>query len=245
MNLYGDTRSSYIFADGVTMSWNSPPWFQMGWSDPSFAASWGHSSNNFSSNIPTDRSFFGSNRWMLSDPADIHADLLKPGSLNRYSVHSAWNTPVRGRYSPTGFGRADIELYYLRHIKSIALITDYCPRLEGNRRYWGANRPGVGVNLITYGEEGVRPTFRDRHYVLQGYSVCEDFYRPCYRQRPLPDHKDYRRTLYWEPNLKLDAKGRASFSFWNNGKQTAITVSAEGIAPNGQIVSGISYPEDR
>ena len=135
-------------------------------------------------------------------------------------------------------------MFSLKGLDKVSLITDYCPRLEGSKRYWGANRPSVGVNLISL-EDRLRVTYRDRHYVVQGYNVCEDFYQPNYSNRPLPEVKDYRRTLYWNPFLKLDESGSASIFFWNNGKPTSITVSAEGISPTGQIVTGISYPEDR
>lgn len=136
------------------------------------------------------------------------------------------------------------SLDYLRSLRSVNLITDYAPRMEGSRRYMGANQPTVdiGFNNLT---DGVRPTYRDRHFVLHGYDVSEEFYSPCYRQRPLPSLKDYRRTLYWNPNLELDENGRADVVLWNNCLSTSITVSAEGITPTGKILTGISYPEDR
>ena len=92
---------------------------------------------------------------------------------------------------------------------------------------------------------GTRPTYRDRHIILHGYDVSEEFYCPNYSQRPLPSLKDYRRTLYWNPNLELDDNGHADVTFWNNSLSTSITVSAEGITPKGKILTGISYPEDR
>ena len=136
------------------------------------------------------------------------------------------------------------SLNYLRTLKSVQLITDYAPRMEGSRRYWGANQPTVdiGYNPLT---SGVRPTYRDRHLILHGYDVSEEFYSPCYRNRPLPTLQDYRRTLYWNPNLELDENGHAEVTFWNNSLSTSITVSAEGITPTGKILTGISYPEDR
>jgi hypothetical protein len=116
--------------------------------------------------------------------------------------------------------------------------------MEGSRRYTGSDQPtvDVGFNLLTVNK---RETYRDRHFILQGFDVSEDFYSPCYRNRPLPDTKDYRRTLYWNPNLELDEKGCANITLWNNCNSTSITVSAEGITPSGKILTGISYPEDR
>lgn len=178
------------------------------------------------------------NRW--SDPADITWP-----SFGSYSLRGGgWSTSNRVAYSLTGLDATTQSLDYLRSLRSISLITDYAPRMEGSRRYWGANQPTVDIGyepLI----EGVRPTYRDRHFVLHGFDVSEEFYSPCYRKRPLPTLKDYRRTLYWNPNLQLNEKGRADVVLWNNSLTTSITVSAEGITPTGKVLTGISYPEDR
>jgi hypothetical protein len=137
-----------------------------------------------------------------------------------------------------------ISLDYLNSLKSVKLISDYAPRMEGSKRYSGSNQPtvDVGYDILT---KDKRQTYRDRHIILQGYDVSEEFYSPCYRNRPLPNTQDYRRTLYWNPNLELDEKGRANITLWNNSNSTSITVSAEGITPTGKILTGISYPEDR
>lgn len=155
-----------------------------------------------------------------------------------------WSTSNPFYYSFTRMDDQTMRLNYLRTLKSVNLITDYAPRMEGSSHYVGSNQPTVDVGYSIY-TDGVRPTYRDRHFVLQGYDVSEEFYSPCYRNRPLPDTQDYRRTLYWNPNLQLDKNGRAEVTLWNNGTSTSITVSAEGITPKGKILTGISYPEDR
>ena len=163
------------------------------------------------------------------------------GSYPGYGT-TYWDPTLSGRwYSP--YSQRMRGYSYLKNLSKVHLITDYCPRQEGSKRYKGANQPTVNV-IITQMTGGVRPTYRDRHYVMQGFSVCEEFYQPVYRHH-VPAVKDYRRTLYWNPNLPLDDKGEAHIQCWNNGRQTAITVSAEGLSAEGQIVTGISYPEDR
>ena len=101
------------------------------------------------------------------------------------------------------------------------------------------------MQLLENGNGARRATYRDRRYVLQGFSVCEDFYQPDYSQKPLPEHKDYRRTLYWNPNLKLDDSGNAQFQFYNNGQKTQLSVSAEGMSSAGELLTGQSMPESR
>ena len=44
------------------------------------------------------------------------------------------------------------------------------------------------------------------------------------------DMKDYRRTLYWNPNARLNDEGRFTASFYNNGKPTRIKISTAGIS---------------
>nr|MCR4921396.1 hypothetical protein [Bacteroidaceae bacterium] len=154
-----------------------------------------------------------------------------------------YSDPVFSRQWHSPYSYEMLRRMKMATLKDVRLITDYCPRLEGNKHYKGADQPTVNV-IVSPMDEGQRPAYRDRHYVMQGYSICDDFYQPVYRQR-LPAQTDYRRTLYWNPNVPLDEKGEARIQCWNNGRQTAITVSAEGISPGGQIVTGISYPEDR
>ena len=182
-------------------------------------------------------------RYKWPDPADTNMGWLYVSDRSsRYG--SDWTTSSTAAFSYTGLDNMTQSLNYLRSLRSVKLITDYAPRMEGSRRYLGTNQPTVDIGYEPL-TSGVRPTYRDRHYILHGYDVSEEFYSPCYRQRPLPSLQDYRRTLYWNPNLELDENGRANVVLWNNSLSTSITVSAEGITPTGKILTGISYPEDR
>ena len=181
-------------------------------------------------------------RYAWTDPADSYMGGMYLPDL---SLHRGnWSTSNTMAFSYTGLDAMTQSLNFLRTLRSVELITDYAPRMEGSSRYWGADQPTVDVGYKPL-SSGKRPTYRDRHYVLHGYDVSEEFYSPCYRQRPLPTLQDYRRTLYWNPNLELDENGRADVTLWNNSLSTCITVSAEGITPKGKVLTGISYPEDR
>ena len=134
----------------------------------------------------------------------------------------------------------------LRNLGKVYIYTDYSPRREGNSLYDGEDIPNVEVDLHLIDDIGTqRATSRDRRYILPGFSAPEDFYQPDYSNKPLPDVKDYRRTLYWNPDLKLDGSGRAEFRFYGNGKQTHLSVTAEGMAGDGTLLTGRSLPEDR
>lgn len=52
---------------------------------------------------------------------------------------------------------------------------------------------------------------------IDGYSYVADYYHPQYNREIIPGEADYRRTLYWNPCLKLDNEGKATVTFYNNG----------------------------
>ena len=113
------------------------------------------------------------------------------------------------------------------------IYTDYVPREQSSWKYKQDNQPEVIIDYRLYPDGQYFPACRDRRYRLQGYAVCEDFYSPDYSRKPLPETKDYRRTLLWIPEVKFDEKGEATVRLFNNGKQTVISVEAEGITGKG------------
>ncbi len=120
------------------------------------------------------------------------------------------------------------------YIDKYVLYTDYQPRLEGNERYLGSNLPKTEVVVYPFPDDSRRPFYRDRRYILPGFSYVDNFYCPDYSKRKLGDApEDYRRTLYWNPYLTLDEEGKASISFYNNGSRHAIAVDAQGMSRTG------------
>lgn len=128
------------------------------------------------------------------------------------------------------------KYHRLRHLDKLYIYTDYVPREQGSWKYSQANQPEVVIDYRLLPNDGVRPTYRDRRYATKGYSVCTDFYCPDYSKKPMPDAKDYRRTLYWTPKVKFNDKGEAVIRLYNNSKKTVIAVEAEGITTDGKPV---------
>ena len=124
----------------------------------------------------------------------------------------------------------------LRHLDKLYIYTDYVPREQGSWKYSQTNQPEVVIDYRLLPNDGVRPTYRDRRYAAKGYSVCTEFYSPDYSKKPMPDTKDYRRTLYWTPKVKFNNKGEAVIRLYNNSKKTVIAVEAEGIITDGKPV---------
>ena len=91
------------------------------------------------------------------------------------------------------------------------------------------------INIITLPEDKTRLMI-GREYNFQGFTRPVEYYNPDYSKAKLPEIKDYRRTLYWNPNVTTDDYGQASIEFYNNSVCNIIDVSAEGITRYGQFL---------
>jgi len=76
-------------------------------------------------------------------------------------------------------------------------------------------------------------TKNSRQTTFKGFTPVVEFYAPTYPNGPIQGDKDYRRTIYWNPEVTTDADGYTSVSFYNNGYSRALTISAEGLTPDG------------
>ena len=76
--------------------------------------------------------------------------------------------------------------------------------------------------------KGLRRTY------FQGYNVPSTFEMNDYSL--LPPMEDFRRTLYWNPDVTADGEGKAVIEFYNNSSCREIYVSAEGITPDGRCI---------
>jgi hypothetical protein len=127
----------------------------------------------------------------------------------------------------------------LEKIDRYIIYSDYQPRLRGSARYEGSNLP-LSVN-VAYPllDDAKRHFYRDRRYVFDGIDIPDEFYSPDYSKCELPkEPTDYRRTLYWNPALQLNANGTANVTFWNNSNVSKISVYAEGLTNDGIILHG-------
>ena len=77
-------------------------------------------------------------------------------------------------------------------------------------------------------EKGVRRTY------FQGYNVPSTFEMEDYSL--IPPMEDFRRTLYWNPDVTADEEGKAVIEFYNNSSCREIYVSAEGITTDGRCI---------
>ena len=68
---------------------------------------------------------------------------------------------------------------------------------------------------------------------VTGFSDHFDFYSPSYPDGPIRGDVDYRRTLYWNPNVITDREGHAQVEFYNNSYSTSLSITGAGITQNG------------
>jgi hypothetical protein len=72
-----------------------------------------------------------------------------------------------------------------------------------------------------------------------GYNVAREFYAPKYDVN-IPDHvrPDFRSILHWQPNVRTDAGGKASLTYWNTDAKATIRIIAEGVSTQGLVGVG-------
>ena len=78
-------------------------------------------------------------------------------------------------------------------------------------------------------QKGLRRT----HF--EGYSQCETFQMEDYSK--IPPMEDFRRTLYWQPDLRTDSEGKAKVEFYNNSSCREMFISVEGMTQDGKFLS--------
>ena len=178
------------------------------------------------------------------------------GNMNRhvtYNVdgrlagHTYWRnysplSGVGGEAERAGLFRANrtgtwvYNQLHLKRLQDIRVYSDFEPRTEDSLMVQESLSADVTVDMVNIPADGVQPTFRDRHIVFHGINMAEDFYQPDYSgclPGSLPP--DYRRTLYWNPNAVSDEQGRFTATFFNNGKETRIKMTAAGVTSGGQL----------
>ncbi len=125
----------------------------------------------------------------------------------------------------------------LSRLQDIRVFSDYEPRNPDSTMVERELSADATVEMVPIPYDGRQVVFRDRHFVFHGFNEPEDFYQPDYSQRqPEERPADYRRTLYWNPNAVTDEQGRFVATFYNNGKETRVRMSAAGVTPDGQLL---------
>lgn len=126
---------------------------------------------------------------------------------------------------------------YLWNLDKVVVFTDYSPRKDQSGKYRGNDLPSVTIDLHLLEADGERLYRKNRFWRMKGFSIPDEFYSPDYSKQPLPK-EDYRRTLYWNPGVRLDADGQATINLYNNSSSSILQISAEGWDAEGRPQCG-------
>ena len=89
----------------------------------------------------------------------------------------------------------------------------------------------VVCSIITIDDWDPGKTYHPRQGIrytnIQGYNRPLDFYSPAYPDGAPFYAEDYRRTLYWNPNVQTDEHGEANIRCYNSGSSAPLTISVE------------------
>ena len=72
-----------------------------------------------------------------------------------------------------------------------------------------------------------------RFTTVDGYSPQYQFYAPEYPNGPVLGDVDFRRTLYWNPDVITDSLGQANVEFYNSSITSHFNISAAGMPSSG------------
>jgi hypothetical protein len=116
------------------------------------------------------------------------------------------------------------EVLFLSDVKSIYIVPDD-PRTDDNRvRIYVY----LHTTFTTESSKGLRRTY------FQGFNEASTFQMEDYNV--VPPMADFRRTLYWNPDIITDDEGKAKVEFFNNSSCKEMYISVEGMTPDGKVL---------
>lgn len=113
----------------------------------------------------------------------------------------------------------------------------------GSKAWVFGDSAGVGIVNVTT-RNGINRNsdnmFNNKVMRLAGYQKPIEYYFPRYQagERPSQMQPDVRRTLYWNPYLRMAKDTPVDLSFYSADLPTTYTIRVEGLTTLGRIVSG-------
>lgn len=157
------------------------------------------------------------------------------GHLDGMLFYRSFDTG-RTKMMEAPMNRSNYSIYkdlFLRRQQTVKFYTDFDLRNCDRYMEMSSQTADVTLDFETIPNDGTRYTMRDRSLVLPGIAEPDEYYHPDYSHRQLPRYADYRRTLYWNPCLRVGATSKANATFYNNSQKTHVQVSAMGMGSLG------------
>ena len=162
----------------------------------------------------------------------FHTNHLSASVDNHYFIK-----PLKSDFNAVGEPMSPNRLTQLLNpqcIGKIDIFTDYDKRNGVGGQYDDA-LPDSWYRISNLPNGGRRQLSRDRLIQLDGIAYPLEFYHRDYSSSILKDVQDYRRTLYWNPNVHPDKQGNVSISFYNGSRPSMLKVSICGVSADGKI----------
>lgn len=123
-----------------------------------------------------------------------------------------------------------------RHQRALRKTFETGMAVDENTMVKFVEEPAVLV-LVHLFDDGLHDGYKKgiRHTFFQGYSPVREYYHIDHSGN-VPGEVDFRRTLYWNPDVKTDGNGKAQVSFYNNTTCRQMTISAEGLTKQGVTI---------
>ena len=128
-------------------------------------------------------------------------------------------------YTDNAIAKFDVFFpFYMSEIKSLYIVPNSEREVEGAVRiYLYTHR-----RFTTESQKGLRRTY------FQGFNKPSTFQMEDYSV--IPPMADFRRTIYWNPDVKTDAQGKAKVEFFNNSTCEEMYISVEGMTEDGKVL---------
>jgi hypothetical protein len=190
-------------------------------------------------------------RYIFTQRNNATKDSLTYAYYNMYMAQDPLPVPFEARAKTTSNGEymSDGELGFYLNLYQLPKEIRIYSNLISREPYSIKQDPNTDHRIklwahTTYYPKEESPTappydMRDgtRHTTFKGYSRVAEYYHRDYSETLLPDTADYRRTLYWNPDVETDHQGRFTLTFYNNVRTKRIVVTAEGITTFGDLVT--------
>jgi hypothetical protein len=144
------------------------------------------------------------------------------------AAQAVWHKGMDDNYAGyTNDTEAKLEVlfpFYMSEIKSLYIVPNSEREVEG----------AVRIYLYTHktfsseSQKGLRRTY------FQGFNKPSTFQMEDYSV--IPPMADFRRTIYWNPDVKTDAQGKAKVEFFNNSTCEEMYISVEGMTEDGKVL---------
>ena len=158
----------------------------------------------------------------------LYADLDKYGYEENY---------IKGRDvafvvdNNEGGGYSD----WLNYVKSIYIV--FNERMSPTLGMWkiiDSPRHNIIVYLYTHRLFSTESQKGLRHTYFQGFNKASTFNTEDYNV--IPPMADFRRTIWWQPDITTDEQGKAKVEFFNNSTCEEMYISVEGMTPDGKVL---------